>query len=1107
MARVWVYITGLGFCCLLAHQFFAAGQDVFSSQNSPPSPPEMPYSSPEITTSPPMTSTPRTPDDIVEEHHRIPYCPPKENHSMQQGSNLLVVSTLDGQISALDLDNAGEMFWSVSTEPGEMISSTISHMELGPHGKWIKYIPSLSGRLYRFDGESVQPIPIDADSLLELKVYDNIVIAGGKESRTYGIDLMTGEIRYECSMGGCEKFTDDKQTMKDILIVQRQSKTVRAMSPQTGDEKWNYSVGLHNLQLHKGMDNLCDDENDELENETAADLTLKAVVPDGIICAMSKEDENTIKWKKKFQSPIVNAWKIVNKKLVPVNLFGKKHIPEKVPFGSIDDDDDDDEVSPLLYIGQHNNQLYIQESINMERQASESIENYLLNPTGSEFTYPRVAWKPYLTTSSRTPLLNNGVISPDVPLLTYDPETARTTALALVEDTEYPYDSGYYLYPDPRTNQDPDDLSNITIIEVDGILGGLDPDTVTMITMSLWHWWKEVIFISLVTAFMMNVLLTRPIMQVWEANREAARQNREVAVVYMNVPETPSTTGNYSSSGPFSNMDRQHSESDFSSRFLSDFEPGPCLGRGGFGVVFQSKNKLDDIQYAVKRITLPTSESSRKKVLREVKQHAKLDHKHIVRYFSTWMETPPTGWQEKEDADNAHLKSWAELGTGPTPFDASTADRSFSDISSRIQPKKRDQNPLKPFLGFSSSQWDSASELNTNKPHVSFSGDSFSYTSEKLTNNRTKQEDSFNIVFQNSYSKSLAEDSICESELTCDISSRVGEVNPAFRNDDESSGGIVFESDSVSGVKEFTGVSDALALDMESSESEGPLIGFQRGVTVLEKSVPEDNSCCEALEWDENHKDETDDKPEDDDIKLSSSSKPKAYLYIVMQLCRKDSLKDWLRNNQVRRKPEILQMFHQICNGVDYVHQEGLIHRDLKPSNIYFSSEGVIKIGDFGLVTDTQEEENIIFGSDDKIPDPCSQLTDQVGTQMYMSPEQLAKKPYDKKVDIYSLGLVFFELLVSFSTQSERLHVMTSLKKGKYPDTFDNSDKEQEKRLLKWMLSSRPEKRPNTTDILEDQWIQEVAADDDMAGRKRKRKNTSGSWNSVDIFNELQLDN
>ena len=82
---------------------------------------------------------------------------------------------------------------------------------------------------------------------------------------------------------------------------------------------------------------------------------------------------------------------------------------------------------------------------------------------------------------------------------------------------------------------------------------------------------------------------------------------------------------------------------EFSSRYLVDFEPQQCLGKGGFGVVFEAKNKLDDRHYAVKRIQLPQRDSAKKKVMREVKCLAKLDHKNIVRYFNTWLEKPPPG--------------------------------------------------------------------------------------------------------------------------------------------------------------------------------------------------------------------------------------------------------------------------------------------------------------------------------------------------------------------------------------------------------------------------------------------------------------------------------
>lgn len=89
--------------------------------------------------------------------------------------------------------------------------------------------------------------------------------------------------------------------------------------------------------------------------------------------------------------------------------------------------------------------------------------------------------------------------------------------------------------------------------------------------------------------------------------------------------------------------------SNFTSRFSTDFDLVQCLGKGGFGVVFEARNKLDDCNYAIKRIALPNRQESRDRVMREVKTLAHCEHQHIVRYFQAWVETPPPGWQENED--------------------------------------------------------------------------------------------------------------------------------------------------------------------------------------------------------------------------------------------------------------------------------------------------------------------------------------------------------------------------------------------------------------------------------------------------------------------------
>ncbi|KAM9017945.1 interferon-induced, double-stranded RNA-activated protein kinase isoform 3-T5 [Ara ararauna] len=144
-------------------------------------------------------------------------------------------------------------------------------------------------------------------------------------------------------------------------------------------------------------------------------------------------------------------------------------------------------------------------------------------------------------------------------------------------------------------------------------------------------------------------------------------------------------------------------------------------------------------------------------------------------------------------------------------------------------------------------------------------------------------------------------------------------------------------------------------------------------------------------------------------------------LFIQMELCEQGSLENWIEKNREDRKyHEMAQIkFLEILEGAEYIHSKGLIHRDLKPQNI-FVSEDKIKIGDFGLVTSVT----------------CENLTENTGTKSYMAPEQSGDR-YGKEVDIYALGLIWFEILSAF-TCHEKTKVWHKVRDGKLPDSFTN---------------------------------------------------------------------
>src|SRR5208283_2864843 len=102
---------------------------------------------------------------------------------------------------------------------------------------------------------------------------------------------------------------------------------------------------------------------------------------------------------------------------------------------------------------------------------------------------------------------------------------------------------------------------------------------------------------------------------------------------------------------------------------------------------------------------------------------------------------------------------------------------------------------------------------------------------------------------------------------------------------------------------------------------------------------------------------------------------------------------------------EALQIVPQICEALQFAHEEGIVHRDIKPENILVDKKGRVKIADFGLAKLLQSAR----GPADYTLTGADRI---LGTLHYMAPEQLERPTaVDHRADIYSLGVVFYELL------------------------------------------------------------------------------------------------
>ena len=118
--------------------------------------------------------------------------------------------------------------------------------------------------------------------------------------------------------------------------------------------------------------------------------------------------------------------------------------------------------------------------------------------------------------------------------------------------------------------------------------------------------------------------------------------------------------------------------------------------------------------------------------------------------------------------------------------------------------------------------------------------------------------------------------------------------------------------------------------------------------------------------------------------------------YMAMEYMEGTTLHSILAEKRVLAPEEIIQISRQVCKGLDYAHSHGIIHRDIKPANIMITANGTVKIMDFGIA---------------KAGGGMTNTGQVLGTPNYMSPEQVKGKPLDGRSDLFSFGVMLYEMV------------------------------------------------------------------------------------------------
>ncbi|VDP81347.1 unnamed protein product [Echinostoma caproni] len=514
-------------------------------------------------------------------------------------------------------------------------------------------------------------------------------------------------------------------------------------------------------------------------------------------------------------------------------------------------------------------------------------------------------------------------------------------------------------------------------------------------------------------------------------------------------------------------------------RLLEDFDEFSVIGRGGFGCVLKARNIIEEKEYAIKCVRIDDTQAD--VLLREIRALSKLQHDNIVRYF--------TSWKDRFDAELPlpSMPLAESMSAQHDPFSETCSTSTSSTEEDHPVIKKSDNHPPicpeDPISVEDTADW---IEVDGRRRGVRRAQPSPPRSSATVAD-----EDEL------SWCPNGTASSPPQSQFCSGFFHRLGSASSSGSDsDDESVETVPGEVDEVHISFRCPDVDDEDELD-------GPAMPAHTGTCTNPSGSSSD-----------------DDESEEADAKTLKSKPEFQYLIIQMELCATKTLRHVIDEENLCATPDrAWSLFRELTHGLAYIHSKKIIHRDLKPANIMLDANDHVKIVDFGLATRTAEKQVVNARREAEVIQRCSELsldgpdpdpqafsvrgiesisdrlsevgssmlgrsmTRYVGTFFYISPEvQAASRKhmfYDERVDIYSLGIILFEMFYqAMPTVAQRVAVLTDLRKEQviFPADWQLKKLANQTRLIRSMLQHDPNRRPSASDILASSWVPPLQA-------------------------------